>query len=66
MGSDAKLCWVFARWKACPEDGVVHHVEKRADAVPAFVIEPDLNRKKKNDSLTLSKVVLSTGVARGR
>lgn len=42
VGGDAKLCWVVAALQTRPQDAVVHHVEERADAVPALVVEPDL------------------------
>ncbi len=47
VGSDAKLCRVFAVLQIRPQDAVVHHVEERTDAVPALVVEPDLDGKKK-------------------
>lgn len=42
VGGDAKLCRVVAALQTRPQDAVVHHVEERADAVPALVVEPDL------------------------
>lgn len=46
VGTDAERFGVFARLQACPQDPVVHHVEERADTVPAFVVEPNLKGKK--------------------
>lgn len=45
VGSDAKLCRVVAALQTRPQDAVVHHVEERADAVPALVVEPDLGER---------------------
>lgn len=42
VGGDAKLCGVFSGRKTRPQDGVVHHVEERTNAVPALVVKPDL------------------------
>lgn len=41
-GPDAVLAGVGAAGKVGPEDGVVHDVDECSDAVPAFVVEPDL------------------------
>lgn len=45
VGSDAKLCGVFAGWQTCPQDAIVHYVEERANAVPALVVKPDLEKR---------------------
>lgn len=42
VGTDAERFGVFASLQACPQDPVVHHVEERADTVPAFVVKPNL------------------------
>lgn len=42
VGTDAERFGVFTSLQACPQDPVVHHVEERADTVPAFVVEPNL------------------------
>lgn len=47
VGGDAELGGVFAGLQVCPQDAVVHHVEEGADAVPAFVVEPDLDGKRR-------------------
>lgn len=44
--SDAKLLRLLASGQTCPQDAVVHHVEEGADAVPALVVEPDLERER--------------------
>lgn len=44
--SDAKLGGLLVGGQTCPQDGVVHHVEEGADAVPALVVEPDLKRER--------------------
>lgn len=44
-GSDAKLGGVLSGFQTRPQDAVVHHVEEGADAVPALVVEPDLEIK---------------------
>lgn len=44
-GADAVRAGVRPRGQVRPEDGVVHHVDEGADAVPAFVVEPDLRSK---------------------
>lgn len=49
VGSDAKLCGVFAAFQTCPQDAVVHHIEERTNAVPALVVEPDLEREREED-----------------
>lgn len=41
-GPDAVLAGVGAARQVGPEDGVVHDVDECSDAVPAFVVEPDL------------------------
>lgn len=44
-GADAVLAGVSSLRQVCPKDGVVHHVDEGADAVPAFVVKPDLRRE---------------------
>lgn len=41
-GPDAVLAGVRAAGQVGPEDGVVHDVDECSNAVPAFVVEPDL------------------------
>lgn len=41
-GGDAELGGVAPGGQVGAQDAVVHHVQERPDAVPAFVIEPDL------------------------
>lgn len=43
---DAKLGGVLAGGQTGPQDSVVHHVEEGPDAVPAFVVEPDLEKNR--------------------
>lgn len=45
-GRDAKLCGVLVVFQTRPQDAVVHHVEEGTDAVPAFVVEPDLETER--------------------
>lgn len=44
---DSKFGGVQTGGQAGTQDSVVHHVEERGDAVPAFVIEPDLHMKRR-------------------
>lgn len=54
VGSDAKLCRVFAAFQTCPQDAVVHHIEERTNAVPALVVEPDLERERRRHLVSVT------------
>lgn len=43
---DAELGALWAGGEIRAQDGIVHDVEERSDAVPALVIEPDLYNNK--------------------
>lgn len=45
IGSDAVLCGVFVGWQTRPQDAVVHDIQERANAVPALVVKPDLDKR---------------------
>lgn len=44
VGTDAKPFGVFASLQTRPHYPVVHDVDERANTVPAFVVEPNLNK----------------------
>lgn len=42
-GTDAVAAGVLPIRQVGSQDTITHHVEERPNAVPAFVVEPDLN-----------------------
>lgn len=44
-GPDPELAGVRPFRQMCSQDAVVDHVDERSDAVPAFIIEPDLGEE---------------------
>ncbi|TNN64375.1 hypothetical protein EYF80_025416 [Liparis tanakae] len=54
-GSDAELGGVLVGLQTRAQDAVVHHVEERADAVPAFVVEPDLETERQAPAFDLER-----------
>lgn len=43
-GSDAVSTWVFVLLQVGPKDGIVHHVQEGGNGMPAFVVEPHLQK----------------------
>lgn len=42
---DTKFAGVCPARQVCPQEAVVDHVDEGSDAVPAFIIEPDLKKR---------------------